>query len=113
MKAEIETHRIVGEAGIKNINVLLVGEISSGKSSFFNTVESVFAGHVRTRADTGTDDTSLTKKVRLHFLTQLCFVMTRAYCFCVMVLAAIVSLHSVGRLVIVFNWHRLEAHKLV
>ena len=76
MKAEIETHRIVGEAGIKNINVLLVGEVSSGKSSFFNTVESVFAGHVRTRADTGTDDTSLTKKVRLHFLTQLCFVMT-------------------------------------
>ena len=51
------------EAGIKNINVLLVGEISSGKSSFFNTVESVFAGYVTTRADTGTDEHSLTKTV--------------------------------------------------
>ena len=41
----------------------MVGEISSGKSSFFNTVESVFAGHVTTRADTGTDVASITKKV--------------------------------------------------
>ena len=65
LKGEIQTHKVVREAGIKNINVLLVGEISSGKSSFFNTVESVFAGYVTTRADTGTDETSLTKKVTL------------------------------------------------
>ena len=63
LKAEIQTHRIVSNAGIKNINVLLVGEISSGKSSFFNTVESGFAGYVTTRADTGIDTTSITKKV--------------------------------------------------
>ena len=63
MKKEIQTHFVVEEAKIKNINVLLVGEISSGKSSFFNTVESVFAGYVTTRADTGTDKHSLTKTV--------------------------------------------------
>ena len=63
LKAEIQTHRIVSNAGIKNINILLVGEISSGKSSFFNTVESGFAGYVTTRADTGIDTTSITKKV--------------------------------------------------
>ena len=63
LKAEIQTHRIVSNAVIKNINVLLVGEISSGKSSFFNTVESGFAGYVTTRADTGIDTTSITKKV--------------------------------------------------
>ena len=63
LKGEIQTHKVVREAGIKNINVLLVGEISSGKSSFFNTVESVFAGYVTTRADTGTDEHSLTKTV--------------------------------------------------
>ena len=63
LKKEIQTHVVVKEAGIKNINVLLVGEISSGKSSFFNTVESIFAGYVTTRADTGTDENSLTKTV--------------------------------------------------
>ena len=75
MKDEIQTHRIVGQAGIKNINVLLVGEVSSGKSSFFNTVESVFVGYVRARADTGIDERSITKKVWPHFLTQFCFAM--------------------------------------
>ena len=58
----------MGEAGIESINVLLVGEISSGKSSFFNTVESVFAGYATTRADTGIDVTSITKKVTAFFV---------------------------------------------
>ena len=38
---------------MKHINVLLVGEVGAGKSSFFNSVESVFTGHVVSRAEAG------------------------------------------------------------
>ena len=63
LKKEIQTHEIIEEAGIEYINVLLVGECSAGKSSFFNSVESVFEGYVTNTAEAGTDDGSLTKQV--------------------------------------------------
>ena len=84
LKGEIQTHKVVREAGIKNINVLLVGEISSGKSSFFNTVESVFAGYVTTRADTGTYEHSLTKTVIAPKASAegACILGEMGYCYC-------------------------------
>ena len=63
LKKEIQTHDLIEEAGIEHINVLLVGECSAGKSSFFNSVESVFAGFVSSTAEAGTDEGSLTKQV--------------------------------------------------
>ena len=63
LKAEIVTHKLTKTAGINNINVLLVGEISAGKSSFFNSMESVFAGYVTTRANAGMAERSLTTQV--------------------------------------------------
>ena len=65
LKKEIQTHDLVKEAGIEHINVLLVGECSAGKSSFFNSVESVFEGFVSSTAEAGTDEGSLTKQVDL------------------------------------------------
>jgi len=53
LKAEVQTHKLCTDAGIKNVNILLVGEVSAGKSSFFNSVESVFAGYVSARANSG------------------------------------------------------------
>jgi len=46
--------------------VLLIGQISAGKSSFYNTIESVFSDYVTTRADAGTVDSSLTTKFRTY-----------------------------------------------
>ena len=71
MKDEIKTHKLTKDAGVDNINVLLVGEISAGKSSFFNSVESVFAGHVTTRANAGMVERSLTTQVWFNYSIQI------------------------------------------
>merc|ERR1712013_261580 len=66
LKAEVQTHKLCKDAGIKHVNILLVGEISAGKSSFFNSVESVFAGYVTARANSGFDVVSVTTQYRQY-----------------------------------------------
>ena len=60
------------DAGVEQVNVLLVGQVGAGKSSFFNSVESVFEGHVTGKANAGNRDETLTTEVMywilLHFL---------------------------------------------
>uniref|UniRef100_A0A3Q4IC07 Interferon-induced protein 44-like n=1 Tax=Neolamprologus brichardi TaxID=32507 RepID=A0A3Q4IC07_NEOBR len=43
--------------------VLLIGPVGAGKSSFFNSVSSVFRGHVTSQAISGSSSTSLTTQV--------------------------------------------------
>jgi len=66
LKGEIATYELPEKANLRFCNVLLIGQISAGKSSFYNTVESVFANHVTRRADAGTLDKSLTTKFRSY-----------------------------------------------
>ena len=68
LKSEIATHKITNNFGIKHINVLLIGEIGVGKSSLFNTIESIFAGHVTSRANAGRALESLTKQIINHYI---------------------------------------------
>ena len=42
--------------------------VGAGKSSFFNSVESVFTGHVTGRANAGLVSTSLTTQYRQYFV---------------------------------------------
>jgi len=51
LRKEVQTHKLCKDAGIKYINILLVGEVSAGKSSFFNSLNSVYTGHVTTVAN--------------------------------------------------------------
>ena len=67
LKIQIATHETTTDAGVDHINVLLVGQIGAGKSSFFNSVESIFKGHVTTRANAGSVNKSLTTQVSLQF----------------------------------------------
>merc|ERR1712012_1313924 len=69
LKDEIQTFELTKGAGIDYVNVLLIGEISAGKSSFFNSVESVFTGRVTTRAGVGLSDGSLTTQYRKYLIT--------------------------------------------
>ncbi|XP_039598716.1 interferon-induced protein 44-like [Polypterus senegalus] len=48
---------------VEQPRILLVGQIGAGKSSFFNSVNSVFRGHVIMQATSGYGDTSVSKKV--------------------------------------------------
>ena len=45
------------------VNILLIGQVGNGKSSFINTINSVFRGYVNPKAVTGNADHSLTTKV--------------------------------------------------
>merc|ERR1711892_635869 len=66
LKDEIVTHELLAEAELEFFNVLLIGQISAGKSSFYNTIESVFSDYVTTRADAGAVEQSLTTKFRTY-----------------------------------------------
>ena len=66
--SEISTHEILEKARIEYVNIMLIGECGAGKSSFVNSVESVFSGFVANTAEAGVmDDGSLTKQVREAF----------------------------------------------
>ena len=48
---------------VSQIRVLLIGAVGAGKSSFFNSINSVFRGHVTSQAISGSSSTSLTTQV--------------------------------------------------
>lgn len=51
---------------VSEIRILLLGPVGSGKSSFFNSVKSVFQGHVTRQAAVGADLTSITELYRVY-----------------------------------------------
>ncbi len=51
---------------VTQARVLLLGPVSSGKSSFVSSVQSVFNGRVANRAMVGSSSTSFTKKVQVE-----------------------------------------------
>ncbi|XP_006774749.1 PREDICTED: interferon-induced protein 44-like [Myotis davidii] len=51
---------------VSEVNILLLGPVGSGKSSFFNSVKSVFRGHVTRQAAVGSDVTSITELYRMY-----------------------------------------------
>ncbi|XP_047442382.1 interferon-induced protein 44-like isoform X2 [Mugil cephalus] len=55
-------------SSVSQVRVLLVGPVGAGKSSFFNSVNSVFRGHVTSQAMSGSSDTSLTTQFRTYSL---------------------------------------------
>ena len=60
----IISYKLLKQCEISNINVLLLGEIGAGKSSFFNSVNSVFRGFVTSLASAGSMQRSVTTQVR-------------------------------------------------
>uniref|UniRef100_A0A3Q2PXJ8 Interferon-induced protein 44-like n=1 Tax=Fundulus heteroclitus TaxID=8078 RepID=A0A3Q2PXJ8_FUNHE len=51
------------DSSVSQARVLLVGQVGAGKSSFFNSINSVFRGHVTSQAMSGSSATSLTTQV--------------------------------------------------
>ncbi|XP_070687688.1 interferon-induced protein 44-like [Pempheris klunzingeri] len=54
------------ESSVSQIRVLLIGPVGAGKSSFFNSINSVFRGHVTSQAIAGCSGTSLTTQFRTY-----------------------------------------------
>ncbi|XP_076007487.1 interferon-induced protein 44-like isoform X2 [Genypterus blacodes] len=51
---------------VDQVRVLLIGQVGAGKSSFFNSINSIFRGHVTSQATAGCSKTSLTTKFRTY-----------------------------------------------
>jgi predicted GTPase len=58
---EIKNFKWTGQ--VKTMNVLIIGQVSAGKSSFFNTLESSFKNYVSSTASSGSAEGSLTRGV--------------------------------------------------
>ncbi|XP_060081584.1 interferon-induced protein 44-like [Ylistrum balloti] len=59
----------VNENALQNVNILFIGPIGAGKSSFLNSVESVFRGHVTMSASAGSRTKSVTSAYRQYPIT--------------------------------------------
>ncbi|XP_036970532.1 interferon-induced protein 44-like isoform X2 [Acanthopagrus latus] len=55
-------------SSVSQVRVLLIGPVGAGKSSFFNSINSVFRGHVTNQAMSGSSTTSLTTQFRSYSL---------------------------------------------
>ncbi|XP_041862693.1 interferon-induced protein 44-like isoform X4 [Melanotaenia boesemani] len=55
-------------SSVAQARVLLIGPVGAGKSSFFNSINSVFRGHVTSQAISGSSATSLTTQFRAYSL---------------------------------------------
>ncbi|XP_054459159.1 interferon-induced protein 44-like [Anoplopoma fimbria] len=55
-------------SSVSQVRVLLIGPVGAGKSSFFNSINSVFKGHVTSQAIAGCSTTSLTTQFRTYSL---------------------------------------------
>lgn len=62
LKEFIATYEPFEDIKIPEVNILLIGHVSAGKSSFLNTINSVFKGEMSSRACSGGAENSLTKR---------------------------------------------------
>ncbi|CAG2198213.1 unnamed protein product [Mytilus edulis] len=71
LKKDIEEYWPLKEMGVSEdvipyINILLLGPVGAGKSSFFNTLNSLFRERLSIQARAGSSDTSLTKSFNVY-----------------------------------------------
>ncbi|XP_048020233.1 interferon-induced protein 44-like [Megalobrama amblycephala] len=53
-------------ASVSRVRILMIGPIGAGKSSFFNSINSIFMGHVTNKAMSGSAGSSVTTKFRTY-----------------------------------------------
>ncbi|XP_051549953.1 interferon-induced protein 44-like isoform X1 [Myxocyprinus asiaticus] len=51
---------------VSRVRILMIGPVGAGKSSFFNSINSIFTGHVTSKAMAGSTNTSLTTQFRTY-----------------------------------------------
>lgn len=61
---EIVSFKPVEDVKVTDARILMIGPVGAGKSSFYNTIDSIFRGRITHRACSGSADQSLTTAVR-------------------------------------------------
>ena len=69
------SYKLLKKSGISHINILLIGEVGAGKSSFFNSVNSVFRGYVTSLANAGSMGKSVTTQVIHDTLSKISLIL--------------------------------------
>ncbi|XP_045177228.2 interferon-induced protein 44-like [Mercenaria mercenaria] len=67
---------------IDTANILILGPVGAGKSSFFNTVASVFRGHICDQAVCGSAEKSVTSKYRMYRVRSSQIEKPLKFCMC-------------------------------
>ncbi|XP_061187449.1 interferon-induced protein 44-like [Saccostrea echinata] len=66
LKESVVEYEPESEANVTAANILLIGQIGAGKSSFFNSVNSIFRGKITSKARSGSFEHSLTTVFRKY-----------------------------------------------
>ncbi|XP_066299130.1 interferon-induced protein 44-like [Branchiostoma lanceolatum] len=66
LKQQVAAYKPRSCMSVSQVNVLLVGQVGSGKSSFFNTINSIYKGRVSSQAMAGSQPHSLTTRYRTY-----------------------------------------------
>nr|XP_034306975.1 interferon-induced protein 44-like [Crassostrea gigas] len=66
LKEELVDYGPDSKTGVTAANILLIGQIGAGKSSFFNSVNSIFRGKITNKARSGSFEHSLTTVYRKY-----------------------------------------------
>ncbi|CAG2250104.1 unnamed protein product [Mytilus edulis] len=66
LKEKVERYKPLKELNVPQARVLLVGQVGAGKTSFFNTINSVFRGYITRQACSGNAEHSLTTVYRKY-----------------------------------------------
>lgn len=67
LKSEIESFTPPKQVQVPQARILVIGPVGAGKSSFFNTVASIFRGRVTRQASSGSAENSITSQVSWDF----------------------------------------------
>ncbi|KAK3105955.1 hypothetical protein FSP39_009431 [Pinctada imbricata] len=66
LKEYVEMYKPLSEVKFSQAKILLIGQVGAGKSSFFNTINSIFRGYVTSQACSGNSEHSLTTHYRMY-----------------------------------------------
>lgn len=72
MKEKIEQYKPLQELNVPHARLLLVGQVGAGKSSFFNTINSIFKGYITSQACSGNAEHSVTTVVSSTIIQKIC-----------------------------------------
>ena len=67
LKSEVENFSPPKQVQVPQTRILVIGPVGAGKSSFFNTVASIFRGRVTRQASSGSAENSITSQVSWDF----------------------------------------------
>ncbi|XP_060083036.1 interferon-induced protein 44-like [Ylistrum balloti] len=66
IKDKVAMYKPLPGLDLKQVRILLVGQVGAGKSSYFNTINSIFRGHISGQANAGSAEHSLTTTYRVY-----------------------------------------------